>query len=270
MARRRKQDESVIAIIAMAISAFYVIIKWIFCLIHKFATRGAVKKTLVEEQERAQRVREQVVVITKQHAATLARKKKQLLIADEYGVVDSSLWTKEMHRFHVNVVQPQVLNPNGAQSSDEAIAMVIEEILKECPTANLPPKIGFSEAMNPYEYEHFCAAILSGDGWNARATKAGGDQGSDVIAEKDGLKIVLQCKLYTQPVGNRAVQEVFAAKTHEQADYAAVITNHTFTRSARQIAATTQIELLHHEQLRDWARNLFFLSSSAKLLRKHE
>jgi restriction system protein len=57
-------------------------------------------------------------------------------------------------------------------------------------------------------------------------------------------------------VGNKAVQEVFAAKRHEQAHHAAVVTNNDFTRSARQIAATTDVTLLHHDQLLNWAESI--------------
>lgn len=64
------------------------------------------------------------------------------------------------------------------------------------------------------------------------------------------------CKLYTKPIGNKAVQEIFAAKSHEGADFAAVVTNNTFTKSARQIAVSTGIALLHHKQLQGWVKSL--------------
>jgi HJR/Mrr/RecB family endonuclease len=93
------------------------------------------------------------------------------------------------------------------------------------------------------------AQELNDFGWEARTTKASGDQGVDVIATKGGKRVVLQCKLYTSAVGNAAVQEIFAAKQHERADYAAVVTSVTYTKSARQLASTTGVLLLHHDEL---------------------
>ncbi len=80
-------------------------------------------------------------------------------------------------------------------------------------------------------------------------TAVTGDQGADVLAERNGVRLVLQCKLYNQPVGNKAVQEVYAARNFQGCDIAAVVSNAAFTPSARQIAATTGVHLLHHDQL---------------------
>lgn len=198
----------------------------------KAKERGRVIKNIIEE-----------------HIATLSIKRKQLLVADEYGVVDYKSWGKEITRFHDSVVAPRI-----GQCPD--IIRRIETAVLEYSNKNELTKINFSEAMTPYEYERYCADLLCDAGWLARATKASGDQGSDVIATKGGIKIVLQCKLYTKPVGNKAVQEIYTAKQHEQADYAAVVTNQTYTRSARQISSTTGVALLHHAQIKDWANSL--------------
>ncbi|MEK4035181.1 restriction endonuclease [Methylocystis sp. IM2] len=71
--------------------------------------------------------------------------------------------------------------------------------------------------MTPQEYEHYCAALLRESRWAARVTRASGDQGVDIVAEKRGARIVVQCKKYRKPVGNRAVQEIVAAIAHEDA-----------------------------------------------------
>ena len=61
--------------------------------------------------------------------------------------------------------------------------------------------------------------------------------------------MVVQCKLYSQPVGNKAVQEAFAAKNFQGCDVAVVVSNASYTQSARQIASTTGVLLLHHDEL---------------------
>ena len=54
---------------------------------------------------------------------------------------------------------------------------------------------------------------------------------------------------YAKAVGNRAVQEAFAAKSFVGAQFAAVVTNASYTTSARQLAASTGVLLLHFTDL---------------------
>ena len=107
----------------------------------------------------------------------------------------------------------------------------------------------FFDDMTPQDYEYFCAEILRRTKWEARVTPASGDQGVDVVAEKRGLRIVVQCKKYSKPVGNHAVQEIVAAIAHEAAQHGVVVTNNRFTAGARRLAASNRILLLHHSDL---------------------
>ncbi|HEY8064714.1 MAG TPA: restriction endonuclease [Methylosinus sp.] len=107
----------------------------------------------------------------------------------------------------------------------------------------------YSEAMSPEDYEHFCAALLREARWSARVTRLSGDQGVDVVAEKRGRRIVVQCKKYSKPVGNRAVQEIVAAIAHEAAERGIVVAAKGYTASAVQLAASNEVLLLHHSEL---------------------
>jgi len=105
------------------------------------------------------------------------------------------------------------------------------------------------EEMSPWDYERHCAELLQGLGWTARVTKGSGDQGTDVLAEKDGVRVVLQCKKYAKPVGNKAVQEALAAMKFEDAEFAAVVSNVTFTPAAQALGQKGGVALLHHSEL---------------------
>jgi len=105
--------------------------------------------------------------------------------------------------------------------------------------------------MSPSAFEHHCADILRQQGWAAQTTRASGDQGIDVLAERAGVRIVIQCKYYSKPVGNAAVQEAFAALAHARAQIAAVVTNSRYTRSALQLGRDTGVYLLHVSDLRN-------------------
>jgi restriction system protein len=107
----------------------------------------------------------------------------------------------------------------------------------------------FDAGMSPEEFEHYCAAVLRERKWKALVTQASNDQGADIVADKRGLRIVVQCKKYSKPVGNRAVQEVVAAIAHENAQRGVVVTTSAYTPAAISLAASNRVLLLHHADL---------------------
>ncbi|ANY84120.1 hypothetical protein BB934_38370 (plasmid) [Microvirga ossetica] len=70
-----------------------------------------------------------------------------------------------------------------------------------------------------------------------------------MLAERGGQRAVIRYKLYQSAVGNKAVQEAYAAMTHYSAEYAAVITSSGFTPSARRLSATTGVVLVLHSEV---------------------
>ncbi len=114
-----------------------------------------------------------------------------------------------------------------------------------------PEELSVRIAKTPIDYEKRIAADLRKLGFNARTTKASGDQGADVLASKDGVSFAIQCKMYSKPVGNKAVQEANAGRDFYKKDYGVVVSNAGFTKSARQAASACGIILLNDGQLRD-------------------
>lgn len=180
------------------------------------------------------------------HAKELSIRRNQLTVKTSYGLTDDKKWRKEMGHFFTNVISPAI----GAIDDPLGIKYQLILLAIEQETANYQDAaIPFSRKMSPTEYERLVANTLIEHGWDARITVATGDQGIDVIAEKHGIKVVVQCKLYSNNVGNTAVQEVIAGKVFEKADFAAVVTNADFTKSAKQLATSSGVFILHHDQL---------------------
>ena len=95
-----------------------------------------------------------------------------------------------------------------------------------------------------FEFEKRCAAFLKTKGYHKiTVTPPSGDQGIDIIAYKSGLKYGIQCKYYSAPVGNKAVQEAYSGARFYDCNRAAVMTNHTFTKAARELADKLEVEL---------------------------
>ena len=106
------------------------------------------------------------------------------------------------------------------------------------------------DQMTGTEFEHFCKDILSKNGFKEIfVTKASGDYGADLIAKKDGIKYVIQCKRYSGNVGEDSVRQVYASKKVYDAEIAVVLTNSHFTDAAFELAKHNHVHLWHRERL---------------------
>lgn len=106
--------------------------------------------------------------------------------------------------------------------------------------------------MDGHAFEYFCADILSKNGYqNVEVTRGSGDQGIDVLAERDGIKYGIQCKCYSSDIGNKAVQEAFAGKTYYGCHVAVVLTNRYFTKSARELSDSNKVLLWDRDKLNE-------------------
>ena len=108
-----------------------------------------------------------------------------------------------------------------------------------------------ADVVSGEHYESLCRNLLQSRGWRVETTPMTGDQGADLIAEARGRRVVIQCKFHAKPIGNKAVQEAFAAVGFHGGDAAIVVSNASFTRSASQLAEANGVLLVHHDQLPD-------------------
>ena len=104
------------------------------------------------------------------------------------------------------------------------------------------------DMMTGIEFEEFVAKLFTKKGYTVSMTKHSGDQGIDVIVEKNNSKMGIQTKCYSNTVGNSAIQEVVAGKNYYKLDKAIVITNNFFTLSAIKLAEANEVIL--------WDRNI--------------
>lgn len=108
------------------------------------------------------------------------------------------------------------------------------------------------DAMNGTEFEDYVADRLSRAGWLVRFTPQVGDYGVDLIAEKAGQSVAVQCKRYAKPVGVAAVQEVVSGARHYGCTRAIVVSNQEFTRAAQQLALSHGCQLIGRRTLHNW------------------
>lgn len=154
-------------------------------------------------------------------------------------------------------------NENVAQRKEyeriEAERRYIEQQLDELHRAEskaVANGIIKSTNMNGHDFENFCAYLLERNGFrNVRVTRGSGDHGADIIASKNGKRYAIQCKNYSNAVGNKAVQEAVMGKIYYSANIAVVMTNSTFTRQAIEDAAVAGVELWGKEQYIEMAKS---------------
>ena len=97
--------------------------------------------------------------------------------------------------------------------------------------------------MSGYEFESYLKDIFKNLNYKVKQTPLSNDQGADLIIERDKVTTVVQAKRYSKPVGNKAVQEAISAKHYYNTNKAMVITNNSFTRSAKELAKRTKVKL---------------------------
>ncbi|MCU0648049.1 MAG: restriction endonuclease [Gemmatimonadaceae bacterium] len=93
------------------------------------------------------------------------------------------------------------------------------------------------------ELEEQVALLFRTLGYDAKATAASGDRGVDVVAERHGEKIIIQCKQYAKPAQRAVVGELLGARTAEKADRAILVCTGGFAPAAEEYAAAHGVEL---------------------------
>jgi restriction system protein len=188
------------------------------------------------------------------HVRTLATKRAHMIAPDEYGNVSEETWDKHLNTFIKKTLLPEFqrrkidhLLAKDSKWYATRLRTRINRIIDRHQPAE--PAIEFDNTMTGREFELYCREILHDAGWQAALTPGSGDQGADIIAEKEGRRVVIQCKFYNGTVGNKAVQEAYAAAAFQDAPYAVVVTNSVFTKSAHQLAHKNGVLLMHHTDL---------------------
>lgn len=105
------------------------------------------------------------------------------------------------------------------------------------------------DMMTGDEFELLVAKLFEAMKYDVSVTQHSADQGIDVVARKGSMVLGIQAKCYSQPVGNSAVQEAVAGKAYYNCRKVMVVTNSSFTASARQLATANGVLLWTREIL---------------------
>lgn len=146
------------------------------------------------------------------------------------------------------------LKSNGLKINIEQLKYVIEVFIKEqgrkIVDESIISKPGFLDKLTGTEFENLLLRLFSSMGYRVQHTGKVGDQGGDLVLNKNGSRILVQAKRYVTSVGNGAVQQAVGAKAHYYCDEAWVVSTGVYTRAAVELADSNKVRLLGRGELK--------------------
>ena len=100
--------------------------------------------------------------------------------------------------------------------------------------------------MNPQEYESYVASVYENEGYQVTVTPYIGDGGIDVVAEKDGKRIAVQCKHYgntSRSVNSSMIRNIYAASVENDCDEAHLVTDGRLLPDADKTAEKLEVRV---------------------------
>lgn len=252
---------------------------------NQIAVRSDASALLREAQQHAQTINSTVSIEEFSVAMqNLENAMKNLIVLHESGKVSMTPSPREnLDRVHLNMPEtinafidrtvatmPQINVQQGEAltkflddvEADEYIGgilvdrnkMRINALRKTAFVENYATKqLDLIDHMEGHDFEYWCADLLRKLGYSGvEVTRGSGDQGIDILAEKDGIRYAIQCKCYSHPLGNTPVQEAFSGKSLYKCHLGVVMTNQTFTAGGKECAEATGVLLWGRDKIKEF------------------
>jgi restriction system protein len=99
-------------------------------------------------------------------------------------------------------------------------------------------------ALQPEEFENWCALLFQLMGYSVTLTRNTGDHGIDLELSNEHMRRgLVQCKRYRGTVGEPTVRDLYGTMTHANAERGWLLTTGAFSRQAREWCNGKPIEL---------------------------
>ncbi len=151
------------------------------------------------------------------------------------------------------IINDEIIGTSRVLRNEDWFIFIASQIEKSCLNliANNTSKNNTQNYKKGIIFENHCMEILKNNGWKVKETPNTGDQGVDLIASIDNLRICIQCKNHKKPVGNNAVQEISAGKIYWKGTHAVLVSKSGFTKSAQKLAKANKVKLINDIGLKD-------------------
>lgn len=108
------------------------------------------------------------------------------------------------------------------------------------------------DTMSGLSFEKYVEMLLKHQGYKTKLTPRKGDFGVDILAKREGEKLAIQCKRYSNKVSRNAVSDIVAGGNHYGAEKYMVVTTNYFQKGAIQLAKSNSVELIDRDTLAEW------------------
>ena len=157
------------------------------------------------------------------------------------------------------IINDEIIGANRTLREEDWFIFVASQIEKSClnTIVDNSPKKNNENYKKGIRFENKCKEILKQNGWKVKETPNTGDQGVDLIASIDNLRICIQCKNHKKVIGNKAVQEISAGRLYWGGTHAVLVSISGFTKSAQKLARANKVKLLNDYELKDLESLIF-------------
>lgn len=110
-------------------------------------------------------------------------------------------------------------------------------------------KESFWKNLSGHEFEDEVAALYRRQGYNAKVSKQGGDGGVDIVLEKNGERIAVQCKAHKNPVSPAVIRDLYGTMISKNYHKGLLVSLNGFTSGTKSFAAGKPIQLIELKDL---------------------
>ena len=181
------------------------------------------------------------------------------VILKKFGSTESFFEKWKSYCFENPAIYDEMLGMSRKLEFEDWFVFIASQIEKSCLKLldNNYTKTINENYKKGIKFENHCIEILKHHGWEVKETPKTGDQGVDLIASINDLRICIQCKDHEKAIGNKAVQEISAGKLFWKGTHAIIVSKSGFTKSAHQLAKSNKVKLINEYQLKDLEKFIF-------------
>lgn len=173
------------------------------------------------------------------------------------GILD---WSFRKHRFEaerIDDLERYLLEKNINLRTDKShrdiytlLRYYIQQKEEKLTRESIKKELQKFASLTGPEFEKLLYRLYTKMGYSVELVGESGDQGGDLIANKDGERLLIQAKCYRDwSTGNGAVQQVVAAMKYYDCRKASVVTTSYFTSEAITLAKVNYTELISKDRL---------------------
>lgn len=99
------------------------------------------------------------------------------------------------------------------------------------------------------QFEIELAKLYQNLGYNTTICRQGGDEGIDIVLEKDGKKIAVQCKAHKKPISPSVARDLAGTMIHHGFEYGIIASTNRFTEGTIKFCKYKNIELISIKEI---------------------